>query len=74
MMKNPEGSSRQIGIYSPERSIVDMFRLRGSEGYELGVEALRSWLNRTKGTTPERCDPSTSFPAQANRCELPWST
>lgn len=33
-----------IGIYSPERSIVDAFRLRGSAGYETGIEALRNWL------------------------------
>lgn len=35
-----------IGIYSPERSIVDAFRLRATAGYETGVEALRNWLKR----------------------------
>jgi predicted transcriptional regulator of viral defense system len=33
-----------IGLYSAERSIVDAFRLRGTAGYETGVEALRNWL------------------------------
>lgn len=40
------GSSMRIGIYSPERSIADAFRLRGSLGYELGRDALRTWLDR----------------------------
>ncbi len=40
------GSKMRIGIYSPERSIADAFRLRGSLGYELGRDALRSWLSR----------------------------
>lgn len=33
-----------IGIYSPERSIADAFRLRGEVGYELARDALREWL------------------------------
>jgi len=37
-----EGQS--IGLYSAERSIVDAFRLRGTAGYETGIEALRNWL------------------------------
>ncbi|WP_341953684.1 type IV toxin-antitoxin system AbiEi family antitoxin domain-containing protein [Salinibacterium sp. TMP30] len=37
-----EGQS--IGLYSAERSIVDAFRLRGTVGYETGIEALRNWL------------------------------
>jgi len=35
---------RGIGLYSAERSIVDAFRLRGTAGYETGIEALRNWL------------------------------
>lgn len=38
------GSSMTIGIYSPERTILDAFRLRGDLGYETGREALRRWL------------------------------
>jgi hypothetical protein len=44
------GVSR-IGLYNAERSIVDVFRLRGQEGYEVGVEALRAWL-RSPGAHP----------------------
>ena len=40
-----------LGIYSPERCIVDAFRLRHMEGEELAVEALRRWLRRP-GSTP----------------------
>ncbi len=40
------GASMRIGIYSQERSIADAFRLRGLLGYELGRDALRTWLRR----------------------------
>ena len=40
------GSEEIIGVYSAERSLVDVFRLRGTEGYETGIEALKEWLKR----------------------------
>lgn len=40
------GTDERIGLYSAERSLVDVFRLRGSEGYETGIEALKEWLKR----------------------------
>ncbi|MET9022222.1 hypothetical protein ABZV93_19795 [Actinopolymorpha sp. NPDC004070] len=40
-----------IGLYSPERCIVDAFRLRHLEGPEVAVEALRRWLRR-RGAQP----------------------
>jgi predicted transcriptional regulator of viral defense system len=40
-----------IGLYSVERSIVDAFRLRGTEGSDLAHEALRRWLRR-RGSQP----------------------
>ena len=40
------GTTKRIGLYSADRSIVDVFRLRGQQGYELGIEALRAWLRR----------------------------
>ncbi|WP_068396852.1 type IV toxin-antitoxin system AbiEi family antitoxin domain-containing protein [Kribbia dieselivorans] len=46
------GTDQTIGIYSPERSIVDAFRLRGEVGYELSREALKEWLRR--GGKPAR--------------------
>jgi len=45
-------SNQMIGIYSPERSVADAFRLRGEVGYELAREALREWLRR--GGKPAR--------------------
>lgn len=47
------GASFTIGLYSPERSIIDAFRLRRLEGPELGNEALRRWLSRP-GAQPAR--------------------
>lgn len=35
-----------IGLYDAERSICDAFRLRGTEGYETALEALKAWLER----------------------------
>jgi len=48
-----EGSSVTIGMYSPERSIIDAFRLRGYVGYEIATEALRNWLP-LRGSRPAK--------------------
>lgn len=40
-----------IGLYSAERSIVDVIRLRHREGSEIAWQALRQWLRR-KGSKP----------------------
>lgn len=40
-----------IGLYNPQRCIIDAFRLRYLEGPETAVEALRRWLRR-RGTQP----------------------
>ncbi len=40
------GSDMTIGLYSPERTIIDALRLRAHLGYEAGCEALRRWLRR----------------------------
>lgn len=37
---------RDIGLYSAERSIVDVFRLRHLEGSDMANEALKRWLRR----------------------------
>ncbi len=42
-----------LGLYAPERSIVDAYRLRHLEGDELGREALKTWL-RQRGSQPSR--------------------
>ncbi|WP_031466541.1 type IV toxin-antitoxin system AbiEi family antitoxin domain-containing protein [Sciscionella sediminilitoris] len=41
----------EIGLYNAERSLIDMFRLRHTEGEDLAFEALRRWL-RDRGTQP----------------------
>jgi hypothetical protein len=38
-------------VVSPERSLVDMIRLRHREGSDIAWEALRRWLGR-KGAKP----------------------
>lgn len=46
------GSSQSIGIYTPERTIADCFRLRAETGYETARDALKEWLRR--GGKPAR--------------------
>jgi predicted transcriptional regulator of viral defense system len=45
------GDGLTIGLYGPERCVVDAFRLRHREGEEVAIEALRRWLRRP-GSTP----------------------
>ena len=45
------GEGFAVGLYSPERSPVDMIRLRHREGSDIAWEALRRWLGR-KGAKP----------------------
>jgi hypothetical protein len=45
------GARRPLGIYSPERSLIDIIRLRHLEGSDIAWEALRRWL-RTPGRSP----------------------
>ena len=40
------GSEQMIGIYSPERTIADCFRLRSVVGYEIARDATKEWLRR----------------------------
>lgn len=40
------GSTKQIGIYTAERTIADCFRLRAETGYEIPRDALKEWLRR----------------------------
>jgi len=40
-----------IGLYSAERTLIDVIRLRHREGSEVAWEALRRWLHR-KGSQP----------------------
>jgi hypothetical protein len=45
------GDDVSIGLYSAERSIIDMIRLRHNEGSDIAWEALRRWLRR-RGSKP----------------------
>ena len=45
------GDGFKVGLYSAERSLVDVIRLRHREGAEVAWEALRRWLRR-RGATP----------------------
>jgi len=45
------GAGASIGLYSAERTLIDVIRLRHREGAETAWEALRRWLRR-KGSKP----------------------
>jgi predicted transcriptional regulator of viral defense system len=45
------GEGFKVGLYSAERSLVDVVRLRHREGAEVAWEALRRWLRR-RGAKP----------------------
>jgi hypothetical protein len=56
---------RPLGLYSAERSIIDVVRLRHREGSDLAWEALRRWLARP-GRSPAQL---TELAAQLPRAE-----
>jgi hypothetical protein len=43
------GEGFALGLYSPERSLVDVIRLRHREGTDIAWDALRRWLRRKAG-------------------------
>ena len=45
----PDGSA--IGLYSAERTLIDLFRLRHAWGSDLALGALKQWL-RQRGNSP----------------------
>lgn len=56
-----------LGLYGPERSIVDAYRLRHLHGDEVGREALKRWL-RQRGTQPSTLlEIATPFPKAHTR-------
>jgi predicted transcriptional regulator of viral defense system len=55
--------SVQIGLYSAERTIIDVFRLRHVWGSDLAVEALRRWLRRRGSSPGALMNMAANFPA-----------
>ena len=45
------GEGFAVGLYSPERTLVDVIRMRHREGTDIAWDALRRWL-RHKGAKP----------------------
>lgn len=44
---------RMIGLYSEERTIIDLFRRRHDSGSDLAIDALKRWL-RVRKSSPSR--------------------
>lgn len=49
--EHPLSGGLSIGLYSAERTLIDMFRLRHAWGNDLAIEALKRWLGG-KGNSP----------------------
>jgi len=51
-----------LGVFSPERCVIDALRLRHQEGEEVAIEALRRYLRRPGATPARLLDMAASFP------------
>jgi len=60
------GEGFAVGLYSPERSLVDVIRLRHREGTDIAWDALRRWLRR-KGAKPAALIEMSKSPHGAER-------
>jgi hypothetical protein len=56
------GARRPIGLYSAERSLVDIVRLRHLEGSDIAWEALRRWLGRPGRSPADLIELAGKFP------------
>jgi predicted transcriptional regulator of viral defense system len=52
----------QIGLYTPERCLIDMFRLRHQEGSDVALDALKAWLRRPGSQPGSLLQMAGSFP------------
>ncbi len=55
-------SGLPIASYSPERSICDAYRMRHTQGAELGREALRNWIRRPGSHPADLLEIASHFP------------
>ncbi len=56
-------AERHIGLYGPQRCLIDAFRLAHREGEDLAITALKRWLHHPDGTPAELLDMARKFPA-----------
>ena len=51
-----------MGSYTPERCVIDAFRLSHLEGADLAITALKRWLRRPEATPSRLLDMARAFP------------
>ncbi|HVA58967.1 MAG TPA: type IV toxin-antitoxin system AbiEi family antitoxin domain-containing protein [Mycobacteriales bacterium] len=56
------GARRPLGLYSAERCLVDVVRLRHLEGSDVAWEALRRWLGRSGRSPAQMIELARNFP------------
>jgi len=59
---HPIADDIAIGLYSPERTIVDAFRLRHEIGVDVANEAIKRWLRRRDSSPSSILKLAESFP------------
>ena len=52
-----------IGLYGPERTLIDLFRLRHAWGDDLAVGALKRWLRQPGNSSGVLMEMARSFPS-----------
>jgi hypothetical protein len=62
----PLDERTSVGLYSPERTIIDAARMRHREGVELAYTGLKRWLRREGSSPSELLTMARQFP-QAER-------
>ncbi len=53
---------RAIGLYSTERTIIDLFRLRHDWGSDLAIDALKRWLRARESSPSQLLAMAENFP------------
>jgi hypothetical protein len=56
------GGRQPLGLYSAERSIIDVVRMRHREGSDVAWDALRKWLARPGRSPAQLVDLAANFP------------
>ena len=58
----PLAGTLSLGLYSPERTLIDAFRLRHQEGPEMAHQALKTWLRRREAQPAPLLRMAKAFP------------
>lgn len=61
-LQHPLAQGYSIGLYSPERTLVDAFRLSHLLGKDIAIQALKEWLSDSRNLPRNLLEVSARFP------------